>query len=78
MLKAYAYLFSGVLLIVIATVLIILRRLYQIEFRNTRQQEQLEMSLRTEEQQQAATLPERSPPTYDEAVQWPVRQATRF
>ncbi len=76
-LKAYGSLFGGVSLSTIAVVLIILIQRYQIEFTNTRQQQQIEMSVRTEEQQQSTPPPESPPPAYDEVVQWPMRNETR-
>ncbi len=64
-LKAYRSLFSAVIVFVIATIFITLRRRYQAEFRNTQQ-----TSLTIEEhQQQTTVLVESPPPSYEEAVQ---------
>ncbi len=79
MFKIYACLISGVLVIIIFTGLIILRRIYQIEFRNAEQQQQIQLSfIRNEEQHQEVLLPYNPPPDYDEVAQQTLTQDTRI
>ncbi len=66
--KAYAFLFTGIILLLIDAALVLLRQHYQAEFQG--QQEELELSSRHEEQLQRMTSQEDQPPTSNEAIQW--------
>jgi len=63
-LKAYAFLVTGIILLFTDAVLVLLRRHYQVEFQ--RQQEELELSSRHEEQLERMISQEDQP----QAIQW--------